>query len=54
MLSVVKLLLKGENGVCALSSNEIILLLMENHGVFLNFCGIHDWFKTKEDPPLHK
>ena len=44
MLSVVKLLLKGEVGVCALIVKEITLLIVENHGkimdcVFFNFCG---------------
>ena len=40
MLSAVKMLLKGEVGVCALIVMEITLLIMENHGIaFLNFCG---------------
>ena len=40
MLSVVKMLLKGEVGVCALIVMEITLLIMENHGIaLLNFCG---------------
>ena len=39
MLSVVKMLLKGEVGGRALVM-EITLLIIENHGiVFLNFCG---------------
>ena len=40
-LSVVKMLLKGEVGGCALKSHgNYKLLIMENHGiVFLNFCG---------------
>ena len=40
MLSIVKMLLKGEVGGGALNSHGITLLIMENHGIlFLNFCG---------------
>ena len=44
MLSVVKLLLKGEVGVCALNSHGKYMAdhgkSWRNHGiVFLNFCG---------------
>ena len=44
MLSVVKLLLKGEVGVCALNSHGNYIVdhgkSWKNHGiVFLNFCG---------------
>ena len=44
MLSVVKLLLKGEAGVCALNSHGNYIVdhgkSWRNHGiVFLNFCG---------------
>ena len=38
MLSVVKLLLKGEVGVCALNSHRITLLIMENHGKIMELC----------------
>ena len=44
MLSVVKLLLKGEAGVCALNSHGIYIVdrgkPWKNHGiVFVHFCG---------------
>ena len=44
MLSVVKLILKGEVGVCALNSHGNYIVdhgkSWKNHGiVFLNFCG---------------
>ena len=44
MLSMVKLLLKGEVGVCALNSHGNYIVdhrkLWKSHGiVFLNFCG---------------
>ena len=44
MLSVVKLMLKGEVGICALISHGNYIVdhgkLWKNHGiVFLNFCG---------------
>ena len=49
MLSVVKLLLKGEVGICALNSHENYIVdhgkSWKNHGiVFLSFCGnpVHD------------
>ena len=47
MLSVVKMLLKGEAGGCALNSHGNYIVdhgkSWKNHGiVFLNFCGNHD------------
>ena len=47
MLSAVKLLLKGEVGVCALNINYNYIVdhgeSWKNHGiVFLNFCGNPD------------
>ena len=48
MLSVVKMLQKGEVGVCALNSHGKIVghgKSWKNHGiVFLNFCGNHDMY----------
>ena len=38
MLSVVKMLLKGEVGGRALNSHEITLLIMENHGKIMELC----------------
>ena len=54
MLSVVKMLLKGEVGGRALNSHGNYIVHhgkpWKNHGiVFLNFCGSPDWFGCLED-----
>ena len=54
MLSVVKMLLKGEVGGCALNSHGNYIVdhgkSWKNHGnVFLNFCGNPVYTFSKED-----
>ena len=49
ILSVVKMLLKGEFGGRALKVMEITMLIVENHGiVILNFCGNPDTFTHRD------
>ena len=51
MLNVVKLLLKGEVGVCALNSHGNYIA---DHGiVFLNFCGNPDCSKILQNALEH-
>ena len=54
MLSMVKLLLKGEDGICALNSHGNYIVdhgkSWKNHGtVFWNFCGIFLYFCWKDE-----
>ena len=49
MLSMLKLLLKGEVGICALNSHGYYIVdhgkSWKNHGiVFLNFCGNPEFY----------